>query len=68
MMEGEHTKGSAPTTLLCRDCKHYRKLAKDCGRPGQPINLVNGRRVFPAIIARGYDELCGSAGKFWERR
>lgn len=59
---------------LCVDCKHRRKVlgvSSDfarCERPGLPLNLVTGTRAFPAIIARGYEPLCGPEGLFWERR
>jgi hypothetical protein len=31
-----------------------------------PINLINGTRIFPCFIARGYEGLCGEKGRFWE--
>ncbi len=59
---------------LCKTCKHsYKALTKnwseaECLRPGLPVNLVNGERRFPCVIARGYAPLCGSLGVFWERK
>jgi hypothetical protein len=40
----------------------------NCLHPGNPINLVTGTRVFPCIVARGYDQLCGWIGMRWERK
>lgn len=59
---------------LCATCKHREaKLSlptelHPCRRPGLPLNLASGKTAFPCIIARGYDELCGPVGQYWEYR
>lgn len=52
---------------LCCDCKWaVRGLGTwtyaTCTHPALPVNLVSGRRVFPCVITRGYEELCGRSG------
>jgi hypothetical protein len=57
---------------LCTRCKHFKtaitapKLLGNCLHPELPKNLINGDRAFPALIARGYDDLCGPIGAKWE--
>lgn len=59
---------------LCRNCRHAERpigqgidWAK-CEQKEYPINLITGSHKFPCIIARGYSELCGFEGRFWERK
>lgn len=57
---------------LCKTCVHQERsltlppLQKNCIHPLLPVNLVNGERKFPCMIARGYQELCGWLGERWE--
>jgi hypothetical protein len=59
---------------LCRDCKHAVKPAfggwiwANCLHPALPVNLVTGQKVFPAVVTRGYEELCGWLGRMWEHK
>lgn len=59
---------------LCVNCKHLQTNfgvnynMRLCKRPGLPVNLVSGQHSFPAIIARGYDHLCGWRGRYWEHK
>ena len=61
---------------LCKTCLHGRRPANafgdwdaaKCKHPLLPINLVTGERQFPCVIARGYEQLCGPAGRYWVQR
>jgi len=53
---------------LCKDCYHNsKKFAGEynCKNPQLPINLVTGDRVFPCVVVRGYDTLCGPMGSWF---
>lgn len=57
---------------FCSECKYAVKRLgypfddwAKCTHPALPVNLVNGRRVFPCVIARGYQELCGPTGRWF---
>lgn len=67
--------GYVPTDKLCRDCRHAVRPAigmswdyAKCVHPLNPLNLVTGQKVFPCVIARGFDQLCGWMGVKWEKR
>lgn len=68
------TTAEAPLAVmrLCRDCKSHSKsitqspLMALCKDSELPVNLVTGDRIFPCIIARGYDQLCGPLGRRWK--
>lgn len=56
---------------LCKDCKFASKPLgravrdSNCKHPDLPINLVDGGRIFPCVIARGYKQLCGPLAARW---
>ncbi len=66
--QGPTVAGLVGLNRLCRDCRWFQRFGKDCSQPSLPLNLVDGRRRFPAFVARGYDALCGASGRFWEAR
>lgn len=57
---------------LCRNCRRGCRGFLEgwdgalCTHPALPINLVTGERVFPCIIARGFDGLCGPTARYFE--
>lgn len=59
---------------LCRTCRWGTKPAlgnwtyANCTNPELPVNYVTGERVFPCVIARGYEQLCGVLGGKWQAR
>lgn len=73
MCQGEEC-ARAPLIKLCCNCKHAERrpltrwVHADCARPGLPMNLIDATHKFPLTIARGYTELCGPDGKYWEKK
>lgn len=72
---GEDGGDYRPLDRLCVDCRWAAKPAivgqwnyANCTYTLNPINLVTGRRIFPCVISRGFDQLCGWKGVHWEKR
>lgn len=57
---------------LCIDCKNLQKsftlpaTLRACTSKGLAVNFIDGKQSFPVVIARGYQQLCGPAGRLWE--
>lgn len=57
---------------LCKNCKHFSRIAEKCIRLGQTIDLVSGDPVFKLLDCRIEREEwnngnCGPSARYWEQ-